>query len=68
MDEEKINMALEIVNQRIAELMKKYAYNKNEDADLQDKIRVLEEVKDKVYSGNVAFAEKVLQKNKEGNI
>lgn len=68
MDEEKINIALDIVNEQIAELMKKYAYNKNEDADLQNKIKVLEEVKDKIYSGNIAFAEKVLQKNKEGNI
>lgn len=69
MDEEKINMSLETVNKKIAELTKKCAYSKNEDVtELQKKIKVLEEVKDKIYSGNVAFAEKVLQKNKEGNI
>lgn len=69
MDEEKINMSLEIINRKIAELTKKCAYSKNEDnTELQEKIKVLEEIKDKIYSGNVAFAEKVLQKNKEGNI
>ena len=48
MDEEKINMALDIVNQRIAELMKLCVYNKGKDDDLQKKIRVLEEIKDKI--------------------
>ncbi len=68
MDEEKINMALDIVNQRIVELMKEYSLYNGENVELQEKIRVLEEIKDKIYSGNVAFADKILQKNKEGNM
>lgn len=68
MDEEKINMALDIVNQRIAELMKLCVYNKVKDDDLQKKIRVLEEIKDKIYSGNVGFAEKMLENDKKGKI
>lgn len=68
MDEEKINMALDIVNQRIAELMKEYSLYNGENVELQEKIRVLEEIKEKIYSGNVAFADKILQKNKEGNM
>lgn len=68
MNEEKINIALDILNQRIAKLMKKYAYSKDKDIDLQNEIRILEEVKDQIYYGNIIFAEKVLQKNKEGKI
>lgn len=68
MDEEKINMALDIVNQRIVELMKEYSLYNGENVELQEKIRVLEEIKDKIYSGNVAFADKILQKNEEGNM
>lgn len=68
MDEEKINMALEIVNQRIAELMKEYAYSKNENTELKEKMKVLEEIKNVIYVGNVAFAEKVLEENKKGKI
>ena len=68
MDEEKINMALDIVNQSIAELMKEYSLYNGENVELQEKIRVLEEIKDKIYSGNVAFADKILQKNEEGNM
>ena len=68
MDEETMNMALDIVNQRIAELMKLCVYNKGKDDDLQKKIRVLEEIKDKIYSGNVGFAEKMLENNKKGKI
>lgn len=68
MNEEKINMALDIVNQRIVELMKEYSLYNGENVELQEKIRVLEEIKDKIYSGNVAFADKILQKNKEGNM
>ena len=68
MNEEKINMALDIVNQSIAELMKEYSLYNGENVELQEKIRVLEEIKDKIYSGNVAFADKILQKNEEGNM
>ena len=68
MNEEKINMALDIVNQRIVELMKEYSLYNGENVELQEKIRVLEEIKDKIYSGNVAFADKILQKNEEGNM
>ena len=68
MDEEKINMALDIGNQRRAELMKLCVYNKGKDDDLQKKIRVLEEIKDKIYSGNVGFAEKMLENDKKGKI
>ena len=68
MDEEKINMALDIVNQRIVELMKEYSLYNGENVELQEKIRVLEEIKDKIYSGNVAFADKISQKNEEGNM
>ena len=32
------------------------------------KIRVLEEIKDKIYSGNVGFAEKMLENDKKGKI
>lgn len=65
MEDEKINIAINYLNDGIAKLTKEFAYNHN-DENLKSKIEVLEKMKEQVYSGNVAFAEKVIEKHKKG--
>lgn len=70
MNEEKINLAIEILTEKIATLTKDFANNHDESLNEQfeEKIKVLNNIKDEVYLGNVAYAEKVLKKNEEGKL
>ena len=65
MEDERINLALDIVNQQITMLLKKELYSKDTNNQTINKIKILEEVKNKIYSGNVFWVEKIIQKSKE---
>lgn len=66
MNDEKINLALEIIENNLAKLIKELAYNNSNAPKLQEKIETLEKIKDEVYRGNIKLSEKIIQKHKEG--
>lgn len=68
MNEEKINLAIDILAEKIADLSKEYANNQDDKLNdvLEEKIKILNEFKDKIYLGNVEYADKVIEKNKKG--
>lgn len=68
MDSEKIDFALEIINNKISELMNKFSLekDKNKSKELENKIDILQEIKDQIYVGNKQIINKVITKSKEG--
>ena len=70
MKDEKIEIALDIVVDKIAELQEQYVFLK--DLDKSEKIKVkldvLEEIKDQLYSGNLLIAENVINKKEKGTL
>ena len=66
MNDEKINTAINFINGGIAKLTKEFAHSQNDEKELKEKIEVLEKMKEQVYSGNVAFAEKIIEKHQKG--
>ena len=61
MNEEKINIAVNILNNQIAKLTKELAFSQEFDNELQVKIDVLEKIKMQIN-----FAEKVIEKYEKG--
>ena len=66
MNEEKINIAVDILNNQIAKLTKELAFSQEFDNELQVKIDVLEKIKMQINFGSVTFAEKVIEKYEKG--
>ncbi len=68
MDSEKIDLAIEVINNKISELMNDFSIekDKNKSKELEKRIDVLQEIKDQVYVGNEEIIEKVITKSKEG--
>ena len=61
MNEEKINIAVNILNNQIAKLTKELAFSQEFDNELQAKIDVLEKIKMQINFGSMTFAEKVIE-------
>ena len=68
MNEEKINIAVNILNNQIAKLTKELAFSQEFDNELQAKIDVLEKIKAQINLGSMTFAEKVIEKYEKGAI
>lgn len=68
MDDEKINLAINVLAEKIAQITNEFALNKNEKLNdkYDEKIKVLNQLKNEIYKGNEEYAEKVLEKNKKG--
>lgn len=62
------DMAIDIVTNNISELTKMYSITKdeNESKQLQEKINLLNKLKDEIYLGNKEIINKVIEKNKKG--
>ena len=63
MNEEKINIAVNILNNQLA---KELAFSQEFDNELQVKIDVLEKIKMQINFGSMTFAEKVIEKYEKG--
>lgn len=68
MKDEKINLALDIVNQQIARLFKENIYNKDISNQIIEKLKLLEKIKKEIYLGNMIWTNKIIEKNEEGII
>lgn len=68
MRSEEINLALEIVNDRISQLMNVFSVEKDQakSKEFAEKIDVLQKVREQVYLGNQEIIEKVILKKEEG--
>lgn len=68
MRSEEINLALEIVNDRISQLMNVFSVEKDQakSKEFAEKIDILQKVREQVYLGNQEIIEKVILKKEEG--
>ena len=68
MRSEEINLALEIVNDRISQLMNVFSVEKDQakSKEFAEKIDVLQKGREQVYLGNQEIIEKVILKKEEG--
>ena len=66
MNEEKINIAVNILNNQIAQLTTELGLRQEVENELQVKIDVLEKIKMQINFGSMTFAEKVIEKYEKG--
>ena len=68
MDSEKINYAKNIVNEKMAELVKQFSTEKDDakSQELEKRIDLLQEIKDQIVMGNDQVIKKVIMKKEEG--
>ena len=66
--ENKVEIALNIVIDKIAEITDLYSITKEESLskELKEKVNVLNKIKDNIYLGNINIINNVIEKNKKG--
>lgn len=66
--EGEVELAIDIITGKIAELMNKFAItqDKQESMILKEKISILQQIKDELYLNNYSIAKNVLNKSKRG--
>lgn len=64
----KNELALDIITNEIAKLFDEYAFNKDEEKNkkIEDKIKILEKIKEEIYLNNEKIIENVLEKQRKG--
>lgn len=68
LESEQIEYSLEILNNKLIELINKLfaEMDKKQIMQLENKINILQEIRDELYKGNLKLAKKVIMKREQG--